>query len=231
MPEPAIILTDCRTGGTYLSSCLSNHPEIHWVRGEPLARNSHWNTASPNRVARLNLIFRQQFYTVSGCKILGSHLYGGIGAYLEDLGKRLKVLFLVRYDKWDQAISGEVNSRTSYAHSLEGKEPELVKVELNPANLLKRYNKVVAEARRQSRFLGSLEAQVLKLTYEEITQNGKDSDHIPTGKAYEICEFLGVTQRTLYTDQRKVNKLPWEDLVSNWEEIDDLIRNSRSVNK
>lgn len=230
-PRPAIVLTDCRTGSTFLCGCLSNHPRIYWDRGEPGTRgkSNYWSKLVPDRPTRLKLIFSQQWYEVSGCKLMIRHVTPDIFDFLHKRWKRLKVIYLVREDVVDQALSWEVNVRTSYAHSWEGHEPKLQKVDLHVKGIKKRLKQIELGRRQAEDILARLGADVYTTSYERIT-GGKDSSIIPPEEAKSIRKFLGVPYWSLYTSQKKLNTRPWEAAVRNWEEISGFIRDCRRAN-
>jgi len=57
-PQPAILLTEPRTGGTFLAGCLSNHTDVFCARGEPFHRGSRWGVACQDEVERLVAFLR-----------------------------------------------------------------------------------------------------------------------------------------------------------------------------
>lgn len=216
-PRPAILVADCRTGGTFLSGCLSNHPEIFWTRGEPMSPRFR---LVKDKVERLRFIHAQQFYEVAGCKIMVGQFDDALLRYLKGL-QDLKVLYIERENVLDQAISWEANVITPFAHNWQGHEPERRKVILTREGVRKRIDFIRARRRRSQEILIGLGVEHMSVTYEVVT-GSQDVSGVPAEAADLICEYLQVKHCPLYTTQRKLTQVE----VVNREELYDVLRNS-----
>lgn len=188
-----------------------------------MSNNCHWSNLIKSPVDRLKWIFGQQFYDVCGCKILGRQLKPVV-KYLSGR-KDLKIILLTRDNAWDQAISWEINNLVRKAHRFEGQNFEApANVKLSRKKVSSRYEEVLRNQTRNF-VAASKIADFITLTYEQIT-GGAEANQVPSEVGRLICDFLEVPVHPLYTRMLKVNRRPWEDVISNWREIDDLIRNS-----
>lgn len=226
-----VILAEARSGGTFLATCLSNHPRVFCTRGEPLHHGSHWRAAAPDEIERIKLITNQQHYDIAGCKLMRNHFERApILAWLRRV--QPLVIYLRREYYVSQALSiaaNEVHRKNRKlgipTHVYERWDPEAI--EIDPARvlffltrLLQNYGLIGDKSKSHWVLLRSGRFKVLNLTYEQITQGGREVDGITGDLAGMICDFLGVERRDLPGGGlRQVHHKPWDQYVSNWAEV------------
>jgi LPS sulfotransferase NodH len=233
-PRKFVILAEARSGGTFLATCLSNHPRIFCTRGEPLHQNSHWRTAAPDEIERLKLITNQIHYDVAGCKLMRNHFErANVFAWLCQV--QPKVLYIWREDYVAQALSWAANEvhRANPklgipTHIYEPWDP--VPIEIPPervvfyiTRLQQNYGLTGDKKGSHQAFLGRGKFKVLELTYEQITGGG-EATGITGAVADEICDFLDVPRMDLPGGGlRRSHPRPWNEYVTNWAEVERAI--------
>ena len=223
-PNPAIVVADCRTGGSFFCTCLSNHPAIFCERGEVLHWQSEWLHTISDAKDRLNLVFRQAWYEASMCKILSRHaLEGKLWEFLKSYSD-MKIIFLEREDILAQALSWEMNviirGQGGSSHSFFGRDK--TKYKLDPEKVIWRYDSIVNRLVRSREILEEATIPVLYLTYEQLT-GGRETFKIESKVANEICTFLGVEYWSLFTRMNKMHTVPWEEQIINWPEVQNAL--------
>lgn len=226
-----VVMAEARSGGTFLVTCLSNHPRIFCTRGEPLHQGSHWVAAAPDEIERLKLITNQQHYDIAGCKLMRNHFERmPILAWLQRV--QPLVIYLRREHYVAQALSCAANDvhrkdpKTGIpTHTYEHWDP--VAIELDPkrvvfyiTRLQQNYGLIGNKAGSHRAFLARGGFTVLSLSYEQITQGGREVEGITGILADEICDFLGVERADLPGGGlRQSHHKPWDQYVSNWAEV------------
>ena len=224
LATPMVIVAPVRAGGTLLSHCLSNHPDIFCDRGEPLRQASGWRAFTrKNRTELLTVLASQTGYRVSGFKLTYDQAFqDDVRDWMAETQPR--VLWLRRENLLRQAISQIVNravreGRLQRAqHSFESVEIEPIDVALDDTVRylvhFARQNKAAA-----ARLVG---LTVLPVTYEEITANREHSyeaQELNPEAGARICEFLGVPYAPMPTRLVRIHAGPISSLVSNWREL------------
>lgn len=226
-PQPALILTLQRTGGTFLAHCLSNHPAIFCPRGEPLAKRSQWCKMTRSSTDTLHLIFNQTIYQVAMCKLINNHAFNdGVWEYIT--GSRggpweIKLIWLERENIVAQAISHEINAGrrlgTITGHPTHAYKPvEPPPVKLNPAQLVKRCADEAGRAALAKAKIKKSGLACLYLTYKEIT-GASNATAISTPVARRICKFLGVEYAVLCCRMHKVHTRSYSETITNWPKV------------
>ena len=217
--RPAILIAGPRTGGTFLSCCLSNHPQIFCTRGEPLHWGSRWLHAVPNWKVRFDLLMRQPFYEVAMFKAMDRNIFGHIEVweFLQRYDPELRILYLERENILHQAASCEINRlhRQGDLPSHPTRTFTPVKSEpcrLSPERVLQQYRWIKKDNARNRECLAKTKVPTLYLNYEEVVT-------MDIAQSLRICEFLGVRTELLHTDLKKVHIQPYEDFVTNWAAI------------
>lgn len=221
-PSPALILAGVRTGGTLLAHALDSHPQMFFVRGEPLHHSNVWAGYLPE-IERLTLIFSQTGYLVSGCKLLYAQLYhGGITDFVKGLSP--KIIFVHRENMLKQVASYIINKKVREwqlefrpQHSFE-EQPSWGSIAVPPEEFLKAYNLLLGRKKKVEKFLKENGFEVLRISYEQITGDS-EIEELPPKQSARLCEFLGVPKRNLLVTLRKINKQEPNELFSNWKEI------------
>lgn len=234
MTRKAILWTERRTGGTFLASCLSNHPRVFFARGEPLHSDDPWRVGVPDEAERLQIITSQPHYDVAGCKLFRDH---AIRPAVWDWLCRIQpmIIYLWREDYISQALSIVANQ--VYRATGEGMpthlyrreeprqihlEPEEVLFEIERLQL--RYGIAGDETKSNQAILQSGGFRVLSLTYEQMTGGKAEVGAIALDMAYSLCAFLGVSLAPLVgAGLRRAHHRPWPEYVSNWDEVREAI--------
>lgn len=221
-PRPAIVIAGPRTGGTFLCCCLSNHPQIFCTRGEPLHWGSRWLHAVPDLKVRCDLLMQQPFYEVSMFKAMDHDVFGHpeVWEFLRQYDPELKILYLERENVLYQAVSCEINVLHRRGelpgHPTRTFIPVIPeRCELDPARVLIRYRQIRVNTARNRKALAESNIPVLYLFYEEMTA-------MDVSQSSQICEFLEVRDEQLHTNLKKVHTLPYEELMTNWSEIEEV---------
>lgn len=220
--RPAILIAGPRTGGTLLSCYLSNHPQIFCARGEPFHWGSRWLHAIPDWKVRFDLLMRQPFYEVSMFKAMDRNIFGlsEVWEFLQHYDPGLKILYLEREHILYQAASCVIN----VLHR-QGKLPShptrtFVSVmpepcELDPELVARWYRWIKKDTARNRRMLAEGGIPTLYLIYEKMSI-------MDMAQSSRICEFLGIRNELFHTDLKKVHIQPYEELVTNWVEIEEV---------
>jgi len=221
-PDKALILAGVRTGGTLLSHALDSHPQIFFVRGEPLHHGNVWANFLPER-ERLDLIFSQTGYLVAGCKLLLVQLYHkGIPEYVQEVAP--KIIFIYREDLAKQTASFIINREVRNwrldmrpQHTFD-EPPPWEPIEYPPDKFYSTYNMLKGRREEVEQFLEEKATSYIKVSYEQMTED-KEITKLPKKCGNTICSFLEVPKRRLVVTLRKVNKQAPEELFSNWDDI------------
>lgn len=229
--QPAVIITNQRTGGTFLAWCLSNHASIHCERGEILHSKNRWSGAYDGDAIRLlDAALHCQFYRISMVKLVYSQAFRKeIREYLVEL--QPLVIWLVRENLLRQAVSvfllkmsnkGQVEDRV---HTVE--DSLSISVRLDPGAVLSYMGGLDRRNKRARDVLKDFE-HVLRVTYREITGGENEgSDRLPEAVGTQICEFLQIPYRPMRAELKRVNPYPLNELISNWTELKMAVRKSR----
>lgn len=225
LPRPAVILAGPRTGGTFLSSCLSNHPGIFCTRGEPFHRGSRWGLVD-NQADRLRIIWGQSHYQVAACKLMHNH------AMRDDVWQCIAdcqpmILYLTRENVVKQAVSVVINiahrsgdAPSHPTHTVNLVHPSPVK--LDPYSVFNWCRSLMRRREYWREKLVGTGLYVLPITYEQVTGD-EEVTSIPESVARGICEFLGVDYEDLHSGLRKVHQGTMSETVSNWSQVVNFI--------
>lgn len=221
---PAVIIANVRTGGTFLSHCLSNHHDVFCAREEIMHSRGIWMQTLRNvdRLDLLHCMLHQPHYRVSMVKLTYSQAFKDpIWPYLVKL--QPKVIWLRRENALRQAVSviliklgnkGAINHPSHATQKVAAArvtlEPRIV---INHAHgLLKR------EARVAHRF--DVMADVLPVTYAEIVGGeGRTASELPAEAGQRICAFLDIPYCRMPGGLRRVNPQPLREIIENWSEV------------
>lgn len=228
--KPALLLASWRTGGTFLSHCLSNHTEIYCVRGEAMHPKSVWWPLANGRFAvLLRCLLSQPHYAVSMCKLTYTQAYHeAVWAYLVEAQPR--VIWLRRENVLRQAVSlllvklGNKHLAPQPVHSTVA--TPLTPVELEPSVVLEHARSLVRANSRAQERIRAFE-QVLRVTYAEVVGGeGQAAEFLPTRTGQRVCAFLGVPYQRMGCGLKRVNAYPLSQLVSNWAAVEEAVRAS-----
>ena len=235
MARPAVIIAAVRSGGTFLSHCLSNHRQIFCTRGEPLHYRSVFYAGDPaafmdiDRRNLLGVLLNQTGYEVSMCKTTYMQaLDAQVWAWL--VKRQPRVIWLRRENRIRQAVSLLINKA---ARRGEVKHPQhafrkrrAASVTLDPVVVLKAARGLCAVDQRVAGQIAQIE-HVYRVTYAQIVGGeGAEARELPEKTTGELCGFLGVRYEALGCDLVRTNAHPLREVLSNWNEMEPAIRNS-----
>lgn len=231
MAEGAVIIAAIRSGGTFLSHCLSNHPQVYCARGEPLHHHSVWvRTLHPDRRELLAAMLNQTGYKVSMCKLTYAQATNrAIWPWLAE--RQPRVIWLRRQNRIRQAVSVLINKAARHG---EIKRPQHTFRETGPVRVTFPPETILKMARR----LKGLDSQVGKrvnrmrhlysTVYADVV-GGEHSiaDELPERARRKVCVFLGVRSiEPLRCDLKRVNPYPLREMLGNWKAVEAAVRRS-----
>ena len=217
--RPAIILAETRTGGTMLSSCLSNHPDIFCVRGEPLLDGEAWRESLPGMTdAQILLcIFTQFAYKIGMCKVTYDQ-FKPVQHIIRAM--RVKIIHLVRGNVirccLSQLATGTPGMR---AHST--REMNDAAIAVNGVQFIQRCRWHVEGVEVMQAWIDDSGLESITVKYEEMVGGeGRSVDRMEGKVSNEICGFLGVDYPVvLKTHLRKVNPGRIRGMVLEWNKL------------
>lgn len=234
MAQAAVILTNYRTGGTFLSLCLDSHPLIFCQRMEPLSHNSVFakNFGHPDRTAILKTIFDHRVCRIAMAKVVYRQCGGHVWKLLQD--RDAKIVHLIRDNQFRAAVSHEfhlmaMRALTDKSRSLHnfdrGKKKPPPQV-LDPNTVIALCRKRDKEFRRIKKQMANRNLPIHTIYYEHFTQ-GQDIEAIPEEYARPLCKFLRVPYYPLSAPyMHRVNDWPLSELIANWHEFKSVIQES-----
>jgi hypothetical protein len=220
--QPAVIIAAIRSGGTFLSHCLSNHPDVFCDRDESLHHLSVWHThLTADRVKVLHCLTHMAGWRVSMCKLVYKQaLQGDVWKYLVET--KPHVIHLTRRNVIRQAVSALIN-RSARAGKLEHPahtfdDVPAVQIELTPDSILELARGLVAQDQQVGQALKEF-PHVLSLDYASLGGEGESVKQLPAETGRAICSFLGVAYRAMSCDLKRVNPQSLSEILVNWPEV------------
>lgn len=218
--RPAIILTAPRSGGTFLASCLSNHPDIFCARGEPLLDGMPWKASLPGATDTqiLMCIISQFGYKTGMCKVT----YDQLSPDVQHLTRviRAKVVHLVRSNVIRCCLSQLMTGTSAtYAHGTGQMNSDAIAIDA--VEFVKRCRQHVMWQSCMQDWIDRSGLESIVVTYDELVGGeGRNVDQMTGQASNMICGFLGVDYPVvLRTHLRKVNPVKMRSMVLNWEEL------------
>jgi len=228
-PDPAALIAGVRSGGTFLCTALSNHPQIFCTRGEPAHAKSRWRTAAPDWQARMELLWFQQWYEISMFKLTEQQAFWPPGwEFIQRQKPPVKIIYLRRENVLHQALSnlinvlrGEGKAQGHETHTF--KSLETPSIRIPPERLVKIYKASIERTKKALAALDLSSLPILYLTYEQITGD-VDASYLPEEVSSKICDFFQVNRMKMYSHLKKVHTRPYSEIVSNWGEVLDALQ-------
>lgn len=234
--QPAVLLCDHRSGGTFLSLALDNHPDVFWARDEPLSPRSIFRKASPKPtpVQALRFALRQPLCDVSGCKVTFRQL--STDAWKVLAAMEAKVILLARRNILRGAVSScirylirqeKVSRSGRPLHTLSDSfHPS--PTPLSPQVVLHECKRRVAALSRVRTKLAQHEFSLLVLDYTDVFgyEGMLNATQVLPIAAEWLCQFLSVPVQPLTAPLRRVNGGPLSEIVENWEKVEEAVKNS-----
>jgi hypothetical protein len=224
MALPAVIIANVRSGGTFLSHYLSNHPDIFCDRGESLHHLSIWHTClTADRVKLLHCLTHQAGWRVSMCKLVyGQAFQPEVWAYL--VRTQPHVIHLTRRNVIRQAVSALINRSVRSgqhaaihpAHTVE--DVPGIQIELTPDSILQLARGLVIQDQQAAKSLAGF-PNVHPLDYASLGGEGTTVARMPIATGRAICSFLGVPYHAMSCDLKRVNPQPLSEILVNWMDV------------
>ncbi len=227
--QPFVIVAQKRSGGTYLTHCLSSHVDIFCDRGESVHHASLWTRNIRDTITIMKVLLNQEGYFASGFRMVYSQAFESRRwKFLNSTKPKPKVILLTRNNVLRQGVSIALNTRIRKGkfayypvHAFD--TPDLPKWQLDPKVIISTCRKIVIEDKRAAKKVKKFD--VLPLTYTDLV--GREGETQPkiieeTGK--QICNFLGVQYEPLYTRLKRVHSHPLRAMFENWTEIEAAVK-------
>lgn len=215
-----------RSGSTFLAHCLDSHPDIGAERGEPLYPDYIWRQTFPEATSEqlLDLVLRRPGYRVTVARVNYRHVQSVGEGYLSGLDG---YIFLHRENVVRNMISSHINAAgVKAAHSFEPQRP--VPIVIDPEEFIQGYRR--SEQKRAAAWdrLSAVArpGAIHATTYEAITGGAVEATGIPQPEADSLCDFLGVSRAPLSCTLKRINPEPPSVLVTNWPELEAVLRES-----
>jgi len=230
--NPAILIAHTRSGGTFLTHCLSTHPDIFCPRGEPLLSAHSWRQSLPSRVpssAILGCILNAFNYKVGMCRITYVQTNKDVCDYLRSV--KAKVILLERENILRCAVSQTIMNmaaRGEIEYPLHSTQTvELPGVTLRPPAVLERCRWQAEWQRKMRKISRELKLRVLRLTYADVVGGEMvNAERLPLAVTERITSFLGVEQYPMSSPLRAVAPRLLHDIVANWAQLQAVIQKS-----
>lgn len=226
--EPAVIIAETRSGSTFLTHCLSNHPDIFCHRGEPMHGKSVWGKHKLIGDDLLYCLLHQQFYTISMCELTRHQAFYRFWEYLTRT--QPKVILLSRKNVIRQCVEillAKLNKQGKIQqprHTV-GISPE-VRVSLAAETILEGARKYVVGAVAAHERCQAFD-NLLEITYADIVgREIADVMSIAAPASERICSFLGVPALMMSCRLRATNPHPLRKILLNWDEVEEAVAQS-----
>jgi len=225
--SPAVIIVGWRCGGTFLTHCLSNHPDIFCARGEVLHSKTVWRKTTRGLLQTLICTLGQPHYKISMCKLTYHQAFcDEIWPYL--LKRQPKVIWLYRENVIRQAMSFILmkmfykGATKQPIHTLGKSKPARITIE---PEMLLNYARRLRQNNKQGRGRMVYFKNVLELTYADVV-GGERISAVTLAANRKVCRFLDVRVRQLDSGLRPTNPFPLSETLLNWSEVRRAIKNS-----
>ncbi len=222
-----LIFAQGRTGSKLLTDLLNHHPKIHCDKE---IFNSSFYLGSDH------LLF--PYRLVNGkAKFYKNKIYGfkdkvyqiDYQSNIDDAWSFVhylyfnnwKIIYLKRRNVFKHALSNYIAKKRGKFHAYKGgKDSEFGKIHINPKELIKRMEKRKKFQKREAKILEGLEH--MNLVYEDDLNNSKNQEKT----ANRIFDYLGLEHVKVRTRFKKVNTRSNKDLISNYKQIEQLLKGS-----
>jgi hypothetical protein len=228
--QPAVIVANIRSGGTFLAHCLSNHPQIFCDRGESLHHFSVWHTyLRVQAVDLLHCLLHMQGYCISMCKLTYTQTFhDSVWEYLGKLQPR--VIWLRRENVIRQAVSALLNKLARSGeivrpqHTFESVPP--ARIAISPETIIEAAREMVQQDHVARAKMANFKTR-LEMTYAEMIGGEQAApDELTEKAARRLCEFLGVRTISLSCELKRVNPAPLRETLTNWPDVESAVRAS-----
>lgn len=246
------IITQQRSGSTWLTRLLADHPQVRMLKGDPFWNRSGEfednlprycdyrkdnNTSRPwvlfNYLDQLDT-FENNNCDVIGYKLMYNHIKHNPEVLIKLLIDKYRIIHLARKNHLDATISRTVgrqqglyrlNQTSAREKELYGtalKNRSVKPVTLDTSSLIKTFDFHERAYQYAKLFLKIIPLPVLEVPYETLAANKEKT-------MSSIADFLQVeNDPTLFqTDLKKVNTSSYEDKIVNYDQVVQTINNSK----
>lgn len=235
-----VILAHRRSGSTMLCYALSNHPEVHCARGEPLHRKNSWRWAlggagTPwgSQVYKriIGLTLNQWGYKACVAKINWGPGTEEVWNWLAALDPPIRAIYLIRRNRLRQAVSDIIRTTAKKAGRPRDHTHErlpVYRMAFEPRMLLCWMETLESDAKLAQMRLDWADIPYIGITYAELVRKeGKEVGDLPVEVSGKLCRWLEVDRRTLSVGPlRRINPYPLSEIVENWPDVEAAVERS-----
>lgn len=210
-----------RSGKQFLAACLSNHPDIHCHRDEPLLRLI---ALGADKVGALDYALKDGYYKVGMCPLTYDHAFDrGIRTYLVE--NKIPIIHLLRapLERITSVILAKQERLTGQPRHVlyEATFADTETLTVAPADLVAYIRRTQTEHTQFYKIFKH--NRRIDVHYEDLSVPEDESLLNPTvGRA--LCEFLDVPYVPLHAPNHKMHHRPVESYYTNWDEIEPVLR-------
>ena len=229
------IITTQRSGSAWLISLLESHPEIKafyeifldsWAGDEHLSSFQNYDKRNFGLRPEITWRYLHQLETYPGShNTIGFKImYNQLGRHPELLLKFIqddyKIIHLVRENHLDLAISSASMRQNGLIHTT--KKVKTKAIALEPKKLMKDLKKTELYLGFMRGLLNVLPLTNLEITYDQLVRENEQT-------LLAVAGFLGVatTGYQPKSDRQKVNKGTYREKIINYEEIENLLTDTK----
>ena len=137
--------------------------------------------------------------------------------------KGWKIIYLKRLNKLNQVISYEI-SVIRKSHQKYDDRNEEFSIRLDPVSVKNRIERRMNFERSEDEILENMDC--LRLVYEDDLLNS--NNHQDT--VNRILDYIGLERRPCFTKLRKVNKSKQKDVIENYDEVINYLKEHKMLN-
>lgn len=226
-----IILTTPRSGSSWLSSLLDDHPDLS-VYGELFLEHAvpkeyeelrakdpdkFFQFRVKNKIIRPGATYAYLDYVFekekrgSGFKLMAAPLIKHPEIILYCNKNDIKVIYLTRPSE-ERTLSYAVAEQRNHFHKIKQNIDKKEKIEIN----LKRAQKIYFKQRILSKTLNvlvnAIKSPLLTISYSQLVQNTEKTVH-------DIHTFLGIKEHTASSEFEKLSETPYSDQIKNYDDV------------
>ena len=233
------MITNQRSGSTWMTRLLDNHPQIRMLKGDPLYVHSGYyddnlprycdykkehNAFRPWALFNYLALFENyesEFHDILGYKVMYNHIKHNPEFLLKLLTDNYRVIHLARRNHLDLMISRAVGKQYDVFH-IKKSSKEKRPVSLDTSSLIQSFDFQERAYQYAKLFLKLAPIKSLEVHYESLLT---DKENI----LRSIGNFLGVDSNPslFQSELKKVNAGPYEEKIINYEQVAETIENSK----
>jgi len=233
---PFVVLTTQRSGSVLLVQALRSHSDVEcyhemFKRSHRHERslNSYLEQSRARRSARYLLPYQtsaayleelfssQPQARAVGFKLMYNQLRRHPELWLLFKRREILVVHLIRANVLHTEVSAIRSRETGLFHTREQGETKVL-IDVPTQDLVKRLERRERSIRRHQRLLHGFSS--LELSFESLVDDREQASD-------RLCDFLGVERRMLVTTWKKVAPADLADVVGNYGEVEQCLRDTR----